>query len=99
MKISTTKTEIMCLSKHPVQHAFQTNGVNLQQMEKFKYLGVTFSNDGRQDNKLDTHSGKASAAMHQLYQSVVLKQELCKKAKLSIFRSVFVPNHIYDHEC
>ena len=38
MKISMTKTEIMCLSKHPVQYSFQTNGVALQQMEKFKYL-------------------------------------------------------------
>ena len=51
-------------------------------MEKFKYLGVAFSNDGRQGNELDTHIGKASAVMHQLYQSVVLKQELCTKTKL-----------------
>ena len=58
-------------------------------MEKFKYLGVTFSSDGRQDNKLNTRIGKASAVMHQLYQSVALKQELCTKAKLSVFRSVF----------
>ena len=91
MKISTAKTEIMCLSKHPVQCSFQTNGITLKQMEKFKYLGVTFLSDNRQDNKLDTHIGKACAVMCQLYQSVVLKQELCAKAKLSVFRLVFVP--------
>ena len=68
-------------------------------MEKFKYLGVAFSSGGRQDNKLDTRIGKASAIMYQLYQSVVLKQELCTKAKLSVFRSVFVPILIYGHEC
>ena len=61
MKISTAKTEIMCLSRHSVQCSFQTNGVTLQQTEKFKYLGVTFSSDGRQDNELDTRIGKASA--------------------------------------
>ena len=38
MKISTAKTEIICLSRHPVQCSFQTNRVALQQMEKFKYL-------------------------------------------------------------
>ena len=99
MKISTAKTEIMCLSRHPFQCSFQTNGVTLKQMEKFKYLGVTFSNDGRQDNELDTYIGKASTVKRQLYRSVVLKQELCTKAKLSIFRSVFVPILTYGHEC
>ena len=68
-------------------------------MEKFKYFGVTFSSDGRRDNELDTCIGKASAVMCQLYQSVVLKQELRTKAKLFVFRSVFVPILTYGHEC
>ena len=40
MKISTAKTEIMCMSRHPVQCSFQTNRVTLQLTEKFKYVGV-----------------------------------------------------------
>ena len=67
-------------------------------MEKFKYLAVTFLSDGRQDNELDMHIGKASAVMCQLYQLVVLKQELCTEAKLFVFRSVFVML-TYGHEC
>ena len=47
MKISAAKTKIMCLSRHSFQCSFQTNGVTLQQTEKFKYLEVTFSSDGR----------------------------------------------------
>ena len=99
MKISTAKTEIMCLSRYPVQYFFQANGVTLKQMEKFKYLGVTFSRNGRKDNKLNSRIGKASAVMRQLYRSVVLKRELYTKAKLSVFRSVFVPILTYGHEC
>ena len=78
----------MCLSRHPVQCSFQTNGVTLKQTETFKYLGVTFSGDGRQDNELNTRFGKASAVMHHLYQSVVLKRELRTKANLSFLRLV-----------
>ena len=37
--------------------------------------------------------------MRQLYRSVVLKQELGTKAKLSVFRSVFVPILTYGSEC
>ena len=78
---------------------FQTNGVTLKQTEKFKYLGVTFLSDGRQDNKLDMRVGKAITVISQFYQSAVLKRELCTKAKLSVFRSVFVPIFTYGHEC
>ena len=79
IKISMAKAEIICLSRHPVQCSFQTNGVTLQQTDKFKYLGVTFWSDGRQDNKLDTCIRKASAVMRQFYRSVVLKQSYVQK--------------------
>ena len=36
--------------------------------------------------------------MRKLYQSVVLKQELCTKAKLFVFKSVFVPILTYGHK-
>ena len=86
-------------AKHPVQCFFQRNGVILKETGKFKYLGVTFFKDGRQDNELDTRIKKASAMMRQLYRSVVLKRELCKKTKFSVFRSVFVPILAYGHKC
>ena len=37
--------------------------------------------------------------MRQLQRSVVLKRELCTKAKLSIFISVYVPILTYGREC
>ena len=43
--------------------------------------------------------GKASAVTRQLHRSVALKRELCTRAKLSIFRSVYVPILTYGHEC
>ena len=67
-------------------------------VEKFKYLGVAFTSDGRQDEELDTQIGKASAVMRALHYSVVIKRELSKKAKLSIFKAVFVPILTYGHE-
>ena len=36
--------------------------------------------------------------MRSLHYSVVMKRELSKKAKLSIFETVFVPIVTYDHE-
>ena len=99
MKISTAKTEVRHLSKNPNQCVLQVNEATLKQVEKFKYLGVVvFTSDGRQDEELDTRIGKASAVMRTLHYSVVMKRELSKKAKLSIFKAVFVPILTYGHE-
>ena len=53
MKISTAKTEVLHLSRNPDQCVLQVNGAPLKQVEKFKYLGVAFTSDGRQDEELD----------------------------------------------
>ena len=98
MKISTAKTEVLHLSRNPDQCVLQVNGATLKQVEKFRYLGVAFTSDGRQDQELDTRIGKASAVMRALHYSVVMKRELWKKAKLSIFKAVFVPILTYGHE-
>ena len=98
MKISTAKTEVLHLSRNPDQCVLQVNGATLKQVEKFKYLGVAFTSDGRQDEELDTRIGQASAVMRALHYSVVMKQELSKKAKLSVFKAVFVPILTYGHE-
>jgi len=39
----------------------QVSGSTLQQMEKFKYLGVVFTSDGRWSEEIDTRIGKATA--------------------------------------
>ena len=49
MKTSTTKTEILHLSKNLDQCVLQVHEATLKQVEKSKYLGVAFTSDGRQD--------------------------------------------------
>ena len=65
MKISTAKTEVplLHLSRNPDQCVLQVNRATLKQVEKFKYLGVAFTSDRKQDEELDTQIGKASAVM------------------------------------
>jgi len=70
----------------------------LQQVEKFKYIGVVFTSDGRWSEDADAWIAKADAVLLELYCSVVTKQELSNIAKLSDFKSVFVPILNYDPE-
>ena len=97
-KYSQTKTEVLHFSRHPDQCVLQVNGATLKQVEKFKYLGVAFTSDRRQDEELDTRISKASAVMWALHYSVVMKWELSKKAKHSIFKAGSVPILTYDND-
>ncbi|KAK0134738.1 putative uncharacterized transposon-derived protein F52C9.6 [Merluccius polli] len=89
MRISTSKSESM-------------GGVHgdeiLPQVEEFKYLGVLFTSEGRMEREIDRRIGAASAVMRTLHGSVVVKRDLSRKAKLSIYQWIFVPALTYGHE-
>ena len=70
----------------------------MKQVEKFKYRGVVFTSDGRQNQELDVRSDKASAIMRALHHLVVLIRKLPRKTELSVFMSTFVPILTYVHE-
>jgi len=52
---------------------------------------MVFSSDGSRNKGIDTRIDKANAVLRELYFSVVTKRELLKTAKLTVFKSVFVP--------
>ena len=52
-EIQSTKTKTMCLSAQPKQCSLQVDEVPLKHSEKFKYLGVSFTSDGKQNSELD----------------------------------------------
>ena len=87
MKIRTAKTEVLHLSRNPDQCVLQANGATLKQVEKFKYLGVAFTSDGRQDEELFDPKGNADALMRALHYSVVMKGD-----KTLNFQSSFYPH-------
>ncbi|KAK0155968.1 putative uncharacterized transposon-derived protein F52C9.6 [Merluccius polli] len=53
---------------------------------------------GRMEREIDRRIGAASAVMRTLHGSVVVKRELSRKAKLSIYQSIYVPALTYGHE-
>ena len=75
----------------PVQCSLQVGGVSLKKVKKFRYLGVTFTSDERQDKKIGCSIIQSKCCNLNFAPLVVLKQELSRKAKLSIFKPIFVP--------
>ncbi|KAK3564250.1 hypothetical protein QTP86_011970 [Hemibagrus guttatus] len=98
MRVSTSKSEAMVLDRKKVACTLQVGGEVLPQVEEFKYLGVLFTSEGRMDREIDRWIGAAAAVMRSMYQSVVVKKELSRKAKLSIYQSIYAPTLTYGHE-
>ncbi|KAK3533462.1 hypothetical protein QTP70_022244 [Hemibagrus guttatus] len=98
MKVSTSKLEAMVLDRKKVACTLQVGGEVLPQVEEFKYLGVLFTSEGRMDREIDRRISAAAAVMQSMYRSVVVKKELSRKAKFSIYQSIYVPTLTYGHE-
>ncbi|KAK3575581.1 hypothetical protein QTP86_030516 [Hemibagrus guttatus] len=98
MRVSTSKSKAMVLDRKKVACTLQVGGEVLPQVEEFKYLGVLFTSEGRMDREIDRRIGAAAAVMRSMYRSVVVKKELSRKAKLSIYQSIYVPTLTYGHE-
>ncbi|KAK3507968.1 hypothetical protein QTP70_005998 [Hemibagrus guttatus] len=98
MRVSTYKSEAMVLDRKKVACTLQVGGEFLPQVEEFKYLGVLFTSEGRMDHEIDRQIGAAEAVMQSMYRSVVVKKELSRKAKLSIYQPIFVPTLTYGYE-
>ncbi|TWW59340.1 hypothetical protein D4764_06G0008700 [Takifugu flavidus] len=98
MKISMSKSEAMVLNRKKVECLLRVKEEILPQVEKFKYLGVLFTSEGRMEQEIDRRIGAASAVMRTLHWSVVVKRELSRKAKLSVYWLIFVPTLTYGHE-
>ncbi|KAK0136834.1 hypothetical protein N1851_027007 [Merluccius polli] len=96
MRISTSKSESMVLNRKRVDCTLRVGDEVLPQVEEFKYLGVLFTSEGRMEREIDRRIGAASAVMRTLHGSVAVKRELSRKAKLSIYQSIFVPALTYE---
>ncbi|KAK3523202.1 hypothetical protein QTP86_021761 [Hemibagrus guttatus] len=92
MRVSTSKSEAMVLDRKKVACTLQVGGEFLPQVEEF-----LFTSEGRMDHEIDRWIGVAAAVMRFMYRSVVVKKELSRKAKLSIYQSIYVPTLTYGH--
>uniref|UniRef100_A0A8C6KM13 Reverse transcriptase domain-containing protein n=1 Tax=Nothobranchius furzeri TaxID=105023 RepID=A0A8C6KM13_NOTFU len=98
MRISTSKSETMVLDQERVACQLRVEREVLPQVEEFTCLVVLFTSEGRRDQEINRRIGSSSAVMRTLSRSVVVKRELSQKARLSIYRSIYVPILTYGHE-
>jgi len=97
MRVNTSKTEVMVWSREPVDCTVHVSGVQLRQVEEFKYLGILFSSDGRMERELSRRINQASAVMREL-RAMAGNAWLSMEAQVTIYNSLFRSVLTYGHE-
>lgn len=68
MRINASKTKVMQIARKQPSKSLSilVNGTRLKEVQKFKYLGVVVSNDGRDEMEIKTRIGMARGAFNNL---------------------------------
>jgi len=98
MRVSTSKSEAMVLCRKAVACFLQVGTECLSQANEFKYLRVLFTSESKMEREIERWIGAAAAVKQALYRTVLVKRELSRKEKLSIYSSVYVPTLTFGHK-
>ena len=95
MKISTSKTEVMTVSKRPDKLDININRTQLKQTNEFKYLDSMFTENGKLDREIEIRCQKANAVSYQL--APLLKHpSIFTSTKAKLINAIFLPTLTYQ---
>ena len=97
MKMNTTKSEVMVLSKVKRECNIVAGEQKLKEVNTFKYLGVNFNDTGIMEKELDARLAKYSKNVGLLY-PLLKERDIPEKVKVTIYKTVLRPILTYGCE-
>ncbi|BFZ10788.1 hypothetical protein BsWGS_13827 [Bradybaena similaris] len=95
MKMYPDKTEVMTVGRSETANNLTVNNKEIKQVSEFKYLGTTFTSDGRIDKEIDIRCNKANQVLGQI--SPILQHAAVPlSTKKLIIQSIFIPTFSYQ---
>ncbi|CAG9109123.1 unnamed protein product [Plutella xylostella] len=99
MKVNVSKTKVMVFEREESRTTceLKIDGVNVEQVDEFVYLGSLFSRVGRCDKDIERRvnaGNRVNGALH----SIVASQAVSKQARLAVHNAMLVPTLMYGSE-
>src|ERR1700755_2610426 len=88
----------MVIAREREEIVVNIEGTRLKQSRKFKYLGVVFGEEGRQEDKLRERIGKFSKNVGMLY-PLLKERGIPTEVKVLIYTTILRPILLYGSEC
>lgn len=101
LTISLSKTEVLLQpapATLPQQPCITIDRTQLKNVESFKYLGSTTTNDGTLDREITAMIQKASQAFGRLRIKVLLHKSVSLSIKLKVYNAIVLPSLLYRCE-
>ena len=100
LTINEEKTKIMELTRNPqlqVQSHINISNMNIEVVDKFKYLGMMITTDGNMKEEIDARIGAASRCYFSLL-DLFKKRSISEKTKLRVYNTIIRPILLYGCE-
>jgi hypothetical protein len=96
MKINSKKTKVMKVSRIKGEVNITINGIKIEQVESFRYLGHTMTDDGRCEKEINSRIAQAKDAFGE--RKELLTKSLEKSTKVKIVKTLVWSTLLYGSE-
>ena len=97
LKVSTSKTEVQCISRQPPKLHIDIGGTELNQVEQFTYLGGVISQDARSELDIKRRVNLATGISSSL-KSVWESRDISVKMKVRVYEALVLSVLLYNSE-
>ena len=100
LTINEEKTKLMEMTRNPqlqVQNHINISNMNIEVVDKFKYLGMMITTDGNMKEEIDARIGAASRCYFSLL-DLFKKRSISEKTKLRVYNTIIRPILLYGCE-
>jgi len=97
LKISTSKTEVQCISRQPPRLQINIDGTELNQVEQFTYLGGVISQDARCEADIRRRVNLATGVASSL-NTVWESRDISVKTKVRVYEALVMSVLLYNSE-
>ncbi|XP_072389944.1 uncharacterized protein [Diabrotica undecimpunctata] len=91
LRINNENTKVMVCGKNRKQTKITLNGNTLEQVDTYKYK-VQIENRGTEETEISSRIESAARMYHTTKSTFLSKKEVFQKAKVPIYKTVFVPS-------
>lgn len=98
MKINVEKSKTMVIGGKGKRLQIKVKGTVLEQVKNFKYLGAHLNEEGRMEDEIKERIGAAGRFFHAIRNSFIGKKEVSMRAKVTVYKTVFLPIISYSSE-
>ena len=97
LRISSEKTKIMEIGQPANTNSIIVNGIPVEKVNKFTYLGSVLTSDGEVETDINTRIGKAGSVFRNL-QNIWKSNTITEKLKIKLLQTIVLPTCLYASE-